>query len=326
MDFEMKQKKIGLLFPGQGSQYVGMGYNLFEKYPQIRDYFTQANEILGYDLTRICFEGPAEELQNTGNCQPALFLVSAIAYALLKESIQPADIIASAGLSLGEYTALYAAGVLSFADALRLLRQRGLYMEEACKENPGAMASIIGMDLSTLKQYIHDTFPQGDVVIANINAPEQLVLSGTQNGINQAIQDVKSLGAKRAISLKVAGAFHSPAMSAAKTKLGAAFASVPIGGFSHRVLSNFKGDFYTDLHEVKPLLVEQLTGTVQWHACVEHMMQAGVNTFIELGCGTVLSNLVKRIDARQQITILNIEDEETVLRLKEVFSCCSLAK
>jgi [acyl-carrier-protein] S-malonyltransferase len=294
--------KTALLFAGQGAQTVGMGKDLAEKFPAAKELFDRANKVLGYDLARLCFEGPEEELTKTENAQPGIFLVGWVAFHALKERLPTLSFHATAGLSLGEYTALAAAGVLSFEDALEVVHQRGRYMQEACESTQGGMAAIIGLDLDAVRQICAET----DVEIANLNCPGQIVISGATEKVNQACEMAKSKGAKRCLPLPVAGAYHSRLMAPAKGKLESTFESIPFNAPAVPVISNVTAAPHGNPPEIQKLLVEQITSPVRWEDSMRHLLSQEFTRFIELGPGTALSGFLKRID--KDVQLLNVAD------------------
>jgi [acyl-carrier-protein] S-malonyltransferase len=295
--------KTALLFAGQGAQVVGMGKDLAGTFPRAKSWFDRANSELGYDLASVCFNGPAPELTKTENAQPGIFLVSWAAFDLLKERVPALSFDATAGLSLGEFTALAAAEAIGFSDGLRLVRQRGRFMQEACDATRGAMAAIIGMDEGPAQ----DVCAQAGVVLANLNCPGQLVISGEAEKIAQAIELAKSKGAKRAIPLPVAGAYHSPLMAAAQTRLEGELADVAISAPRVPVISNVTAQPHElDAAAIRSNLVQQVTSSVRWEESMRYLLGQGFRRFIELGPGSALSGFMKRIDRSAQV--LNISD------------------
>jgi len=294
--------KTALLFAGQGAQAVGMGRDLAAAFPSARAWFDRANAALGYDLAAICFNGPDAELTKTENAQPGIFLVSWVAFQLLKERVAALKFEATAGLSLGEFTALAAAGSMSFEDGLRIVRQRGRFMQEACDVTKGGMAAIIGLDEGATREVC----AEAGVVLANLNCPGQLVISGEADKIVKAIKLAKAKGAKRAIPLPVAGAYHSPLMASARAKLQAALAAVMLRPPIVQVVSNVTGLPHGAVEEIRARLVEQVTSPVRWEESMRHLLSQGFTRFIELGPGTALSGFVKRIDKSAQM--FNVAD------------------
>jgi [acyl-carrier-protein] S-malonyltransferase len=294
--------KTAFLFAGQGAQTVGMGKDLAEKYPAARQWFDRANAALGYDLAGICFNGPEPELTKTENAQPGIFLVSWVALELLKEQVPALKADATAGLSLGEFTALTAAGAMSFDDCLKVLRVRGRSMQEACEATRGGMAAIIGLDEGPTREVCAEC----DVQLANLNCPGQLVISGEQEKITKACELAKTKGAKRALPLTVAGAYHSPLMASAQPKLAGALNGAAIVAPSVSVVSNVTAQPHGMPAEIKARLVEQVTASVRWEESIRYLLAQGFTRFIELGPGTALSGFMKRIDKTAQV--LNVTD------------------
>jgi [acyl-carrier-protein] S-malonyltransferase len=292
--------KTALLFAGQGAQVVGMGKDLAEKFPSAKGWFDRANAALGYDLASVCFNGPEAELTKTENAQPGIFLVSWVAFQLLKEQATHLKFDATAGLSLGEFTALTAAGVMSFEDGLRVVRQRGKFMQEACDVTKGGMAAIIGLDEALTRE----ACAEAGVVLANLNCPGQLVISGEAEKIAKACELAKARGAKRALPLTVAGAYHSPLMASAQPKLGAELAKVKLVTPVVPVISNVTAHAHDG--NISAKLVEQVCASVRWEESMRALLAQGFTRFIELGPGTALSGFMKRIDKTTQM--LNVAD------------------
>ena len=294
--------KTAFLFAGQGAQTVGMGKDLAEQHPSARQWFDRANAALGYDLAGICFNGPEAELTKTENAQPGIFLVSWVAFQLLKEQAPGMQPEGMAGLSLGEFTALTAAGAMSFDDCLKVLRVRGCSMQEACEATRGGMAAIIGLDEETTRAVCAEE----DVELANLNCPGQLVISGELEKVNRACELAKSKGAKRALPLPVAGAYHSRLMATAQPKLEAALDQANLSTPSVLVVSNVTAQPHGAPAAIKALLVQQVTASVLWEASVRALLAQGYTRFIELGPGSALSGFMKRID--KTVQILNVAD------------------
>jgi [acyl-carrier-protein] S-malonyltransferase len=294
--------KTALLFAGQGAQVVGMGKDLYEQFPTAKTWFEKANAAVGYDLASICFNGPEAELTKTENAQPGIFLVSWVAFQLLKEKIPGLHFDATAGLSLGEFTALTAAGVMSFEDGLRVVRQRGKFMQEACEVTRGTMAAIIGLDEAPTREVC----AEAGVELANLNCPGQIVISGEFEKINKACELAKAKGAKRALPLTVAGAYHSKLMAGAQPKLKEALAKIPINLPAVPVISNVTAQPHAASVDIHARLVDQVTGSVRWEESMRYLLAQGFTRFIELGPGTALSGFMKRIDKNAQM--LNVSD------------------
>lgn len=290
------------MFAGQGAQVVGMGKDLADAHPSAWQWFERANTALGYDLATVCFQGPESELTRTENAQPGIFLVSWVAFDLLKQRLPAFEFHATAGLSLGEFTALTAAGAMSFEDGLRVVRQRGRFMQEACDVTRGAMAAIIGLDEAPTREVC----AQAGVVLANLNCPGQLVISGGAEQIARACELAKARGARRALPLPVAGAYHSPLMASAQPKLAAELAGIPIQAPAVPVISNVTAQPHGAPDSVRARLVEQVTSSVRWEESVRYLLGQGFSRFIELGPGTALSGFLKRIDKNAQV--LNVAD------------------
>ena len=298
--------KTAILFPGQGAQAVGMGKDLAEAFPAAKALFDRASAVLGYDLAQVCFDGPIEKLTQSCYAQPAIFVVSLAALEALKATKPGVQFAAAAGLSSGEWTALYLAGVVSFEDTLKILEVRGKAMQLACEERPGTMMSVIGADPALLAKIAQEA----GVEQANFNSPEQTVLSGTKVGIDAAETALKAAGVRKVIRLNVAGAFHSVLMVSAAQQLEAALAGVAFHTPKMPVVSNVTGQFHTTPDEIRKLMVRQVTGSVQWVQDVQRLQAEGVQAFVECGPGKVLTGLVKRID--KQAALYNISNRSSL--------------
>jgi [acyl-carrier-protein] S-malonyltransferase len=294
--------KTALLFAGQGAQVVGMGKDLAEHLTGAKAWFERANATLDYDLASICFEGPEAELTKTEHAQPGIFLVSWVAFELLKERVPGLVFEATAGLSLGEFTALTAAGAMSFADGLKVVRQRGRFMQEACAATHGGMAAVIGLNEAAMREVCIET----GVVVANLNCPGQIVISGPSEKMGPACALAKAKGAMRAVPLPVAGAYHSPLMASAQPKLEAELARVTLSPLPVPVIANVTAQPHGDAGAIRGRLVEQVTSSVRWEESMRYLVGQGFTRFIELGPGRALSGFMKRISKTAQI--LNVED------------------
>ena len=280
------------VFPGQGAQFVGMGKDLYDNYPQAKELFEKANEILGFRITDLMFAGTDEDLKQTKVTQPAVFLHSVIMAKVLGEKFQPQAV---AGHSLGEFSALVAAGALSFDDGLVLVSKRAMAMQKACEKNPSTMAAILNLDDKTVEDVCASI--EGEVVVAaNYNCPGQLVISGSNAGIDKACELLLAKGAKRALKLPVGGAFHSPLMEPARVELEAAIAGTNFSNPICPVYQNVDAKPYTDAAHIKANLILQLTAPVRWTQTVQNMIAGGVTSFTEVGPGKVLQGLVKKVD------------------------------
>ncbi|MGR0120698.1 ACP S-malonyltransferase [Bacillus halotolerans] len=301
--------KIAFLFPGQGSQFIGMGKELYEQVPAAKRLFDEADETLETKLSSLIFEGDAKELTLTYNAQPALLTTSIAVLEKFKESGITPDF--TAGHSLGEYSALVAAGAMSFKDAVYTVRKRGEFMNEAVPAGEGAMAAILGMDADVLKQVTDKVTEDGHLVqLANLNCPGQIVISGTAKGVELASEQAKENGAKRAIPLDVSGPFHSELMKPAADKLKEVLDSCELKDADVPVISNVSADVMTDKADIKEKLIEQLYSPVRFEETVNKLIAEGVTTFIEIGPGKVLSGLVKKVNRR--LKTIAVSDPETI--------------
>ncbi|WP_449602265.1 ACP S-malonyltransferase [Paenibacillus sp. Marseille-Q9583] len=305
--------KIAFVFPGQGAQAVGMGKDVYDALQNSRAVFEKGDEVLGFPLSKLIFEGPDSELKQTVNTQPAL-LTASVAYleALREQGLKP-DYVA--GHSLGEYSALVAAGVLSYEDAVTLVRLRGRFMEEAVPGGQGAMAAVLGAEreaLAALCQTISEE--NGVVELANVNCPGQIVVSGSQEGVNGVVQRVKEAGGKRAIPLEVSGPFHSSMMRAAADRLAEELKKVTFNTPNVPVIVNVTASPVTDPEEIRELLVRQVYSPVLWQDSIEWLIADGVDTFVEIGSGSVLAGLIRKIDKTVKVININtLESVQTVL-------------
>ena len=303
---------ISFVFPGQGAQFAGMGKELADNFSVAKDAFVEANDSLGYDIAGMCFEGPEEDLKLTANTQPAILTTSIAALRVLQ---QETDLVPSfvAGHSLGEYSALVAAGALSLADAVKTVHLRGTFMQEAVPVGTGTMAAIMGVDRPALEELCAQAC-QGEVVApANFNSPGQIVIAGHTGAVERAIDLAKDAGAKRALLLPVSAPFHSELMAPAARRLEDVLAGIDVQSLAVPVISNVEASAYQDVQKVKPLLIEQVCAAVRWDESVVAMKELGVTSYVEVGPGKVLSGLIKRID--RGATLQNVCDLASLAKL-----------
>lgn len=286
--------KKAYVFPGQGSQFTGMGKDLYENSERAKALFDKANEILGFSITDIMFEGSAEELKQTKVTQPAVFLHSVILAEVL--GVEPQAV---AGHSLGEFSALVVAGALSFEDGLRLVAKRAMAMQKCCEAQPGAMAAILALEDEVVEQICDQT--EGVVVAANYNCPGQLVISGASESVDAACEKLKAAGARRALRLPVGGAFHSPLMEAAREELEQAIAEVEFHTPKCPIYQNVDAKPQSDPEQIKQNLIAQLTAPVRWTQIIREMVADGVDSFVELGPGAVLQGMIKKLSAQVEV-------------------------
>lgn len=304
-------KKVAFLFPGQGSQYVGMGREFYEHFRVAREVFEEADESLGFSISNLCFHGPEEALRLTENTQPAILTVSIAALKVLKEEteIEPQFV---AGHSLGEYSALVASGTLSFRDAVKIVKLRGKFMQEAVPVGEGAMAAILGMEKEEVEELCKEAAGEEVLTPANFNSPGQIVISGHTPAVQRAIEMAKKKG-KKAILLPVSAPFHSPLMKPAALRLDEALKEISVNGLNIPVVTNVEARPNLHPEKVKPLLIAQISSPVQWEQSMRYMIAEGVEEMVEIGPGKVLSGLMKRIDS--SIPLRNIEDLESLKKI-----------
>lgn len=301
--------KVAFVFPGQASQYPGMGKELAEKYPVARAVFDEADKALGFSISKICFEGTEEDLKLTANTQPAILTVSTAAYRVLEEKGITPDYVA--GHSLGEYSALVAAGSLKFADAVKLVRKRGTYMQEAVPAGQGAMAAIMGVSPAVVIDACKRA-AEGEVCApANLNSPEQTVISGNAGAVKRAVEIASQLGAKRSMVLAVSAPFHSALMMPAQQKLEKDLAAIQFGDLQMPLVTNVDADTIRNGEEARSALVRQVSMPVRWEESMRLLLDEGVNTFVEVGPGRVLTGLMRQIE--RSVATLNVEDEKNLL-------------
>jgi [acyl-carrier-protein] S-malonyltransferase len=307
---------IAFLFPGQGAQLVGMGASLAAAYPAAAEIFEKANAIVGFDLRQICFEGPAETLNTTTMSQPAIFTTSAALLEVMRTEPDTAPIVPdlTAGLSLGEYTALYAAGVISFEDGLKLVKKRGEAMQAAAEATDGAMVSVIGLDEHKARQLCEKASEGQLLEPVNFNCPGQIVVSGTVAACERAVQLAPEYGAIKAIRLEVAGAFHTEMMANAADALSKALAASQITApAATKVLANINAEYYLDAAAITDGLAKQLTSPILWQKCMERLLTEGIEQFYEIGPGRVLTGLMRRINRKTRV--VNVSSAEALQAL-----------
>ncbi|MGD9419572.1 MAG: ACP S-malonyltransferase [Verrucomicrobiota bacterium JB025] len=303
--------KTVLLFSGQGAQKVGMGKDFAESSATCADMAAKADEVLGFPLSQIMFEGPAEELTKTSRCQPALYLHGLMALALIREKRPQLEPLAAAGLSLGEFTAHAAADTFSFEQGLELVGKRGTFMQEACDATEGSMAALIGGD----EDKVRELAAEADVDVANYNAPGQIVLSGSMTGIDKAIGLAKSFGIRRAIKLNVAGAYHSRLMQSAQDKLAAELSTIELAVPSIPVICNYEASPVSEAPAIRAMLEKQVTGSVRWTASIQKLIEMGHTNFLELGPGKVIAGLAAKIN--KEAVVHSVEDMESLEKVLE---------
>ena len=307
-------KNVVLLFSGQGAQKVGMAKDLAEAYPAVAEMLAKANEVVGFDLTQAMFEGPAEELTRTSRCQPALFAHGLAVWTVLEERVPGLTVTGAAGLSLGEFTAHAAAGTFDFATGLKLVHQRGLFMEQACEATQGGMAAMIG----GTEEAVRELAAESDVDVANLNAPGQIVLSGAVEGIAKAVEGAKAKGIVKAVTLQVAGAYHSRLMQSAQEKLAAVLDEVSLNTPTVPVYCNFQAREVSEAADIKQMLVSQVTGSVRWAESLSKLIAAGNTLFIECGLQGQIAGMMKRID--KSVRVISVEDIPSLEKAVEELS------
>jgi [acyl-carrier-protein] S-malonyltransferase len=311
-------KKIGIVFPGQGSQYVGMGKKLHDRFDDVKGLFNTADATLGFSITNLCFNGPEDELRQTYNTQPAVLLVSYVIWHVLKKEMDIEPYLAS-GHSLGEYTALLVSGFFNFEDALRITRKRGLLMEESCPKGRGGMVALIGADMGKVEPVLKEVSHNDYVAVpANLNSPEQVVLSGNIDALKESVDKLKGIGYKKAIFLNVSGPFHRPLMKEAAEKLKDELNKTLKGDMRIPVVSNVDATPGQEKDQVFDKLYRQMFSPVLWETCVRRMTKEGVEIFLEVGPQKVLTNLIKRIEPN--VPCYSIEEMEDIESLKDILT------
>jgi len=314
----MNEKKVAFLFPGQGSQYLGMGRDFFDNFPIARQTFEEADDALGFPLSALCFDGPEEDLRLTENTQPAIFAVSIAAQRVLAEKgITPSYV---AGHSLGEYSANVAARTISFADAVRTVRSRGQFMQDAVPAGEGAMAAILGMAVAEVIRACEDAAAEtgGVVTAANINSPSQIAISGAASAVERAVALAKERGAKKAVMLHVSAPFHCPLMQPAQDRLAELLKALPFANATVPVVVNVDARVVTNAETLRDALIRQVTGTVRWVESMQLLMAEKPEFFLEVGPGKVLSGLIRQIDREQKHA--HVQDSATLEQALELMN------
>ncbi len=313
--------KAAFLFPGQGAQVVGMAADIVQEYPVAAEIFSRANGLLGYDLQKICFEGPAEQLNSTTISQPAIFTASAAILKVLKTDPQTSSLKpdVTAGLSLGEYTALYAADVIGFDDCLKLVQKRGEAMQAAAEKTDGSMVSIIGLDEQKVRGLCEQASSGELLEPVNFNCPGQIAVSGSKAACKRAEQIAAELGAIKAVPLAVAGAFHTNMMASAAKELSGALEKCRINDPAEtKIIANVNAEYYNEAEQIRHGLVKQLTSPILWQKCMEKIISDGIEKFFEIGPGRVLTGLMKRID--RKIKVINVSTLQNLQELLQTMS------
>lgn len=307
-------KKVAFIFPGQGAQTVGMGRDFYEKFEVARKTFEEADEILGYKISDIIFEGPNEKLVRTEYSQLAIFIVSVAIFRVVQSMVPALVPTMCAGLSLGEYSALFASGRVSFKDALQVVQKRASFMNEACEKTKGTMAAVLGLDVDTIRAEISSLNPPHDIWVANYNCPGQTVISGSKEGVELAAGVLKEKGAKRVLPLQVHGAFHSGYMKEAQDKLAPHIAKLVLQESNTELVMNVPGNFVKEEDEIRKNLLEQVTHSVCWQQGIEAMRATGVDLYIEFGPGKTLSGMNKKMGVSDKTLSVNtIADLERLI-------------
>lgn len=305
--------KIAFIFSGQGAQYAGMGKELYDNIPASKEVYDKADEALGFKISSICFDGPEEELNITENTQPAILTTSIAAMKALEEKGIKPDV--TAGLSLGEYSALVCSGVFDFTDAVQLVKKRGRFMQEAVPPGIGGMAAIIGLKPELLQDVVKSSAEFGIVEGANFNCPGQIVIAGEIEAVKAACEKAKEAGALKAILLNVSGPFHTSMLEPAAIKLEEELNKINLNPIIVPIITNVTGEFVKDSNDIKGILKKQVMSSVQWETTINNMLEFGVDTFIEIGPGKTLCGFVKKVN--RKVTVLNVEDLESLNKTVE---------
>lgn len=316
-------KKWAFLFPGQGAQYPGMAKDFYEQFSVAKEVFEEADSILKMPFSRLIFEGPASELTLTKNSQVGIYIASIAILRTLQHNFPDVQPIVCAGLSLGEYTALTAAQKISFEDCLKLVRSRALYMHEACEQNKGGMQVILGLEADVVEAVVQELGSASNVWVANLNCPGQVVIAGTQEGMDLAVLALKAKGAKRALALDVSGAFHSGLMHVAQQRLAAEILSTPLSQSAIQLVMNVPGDYVSDVDAMRRFLIDQVASPVRWEKGMRAMMAQEVEGYIEMGPGKTLAGMNKRIGVSQPtLSIEKVSDLEEFPKWMETLCNC----
>lgn len=315
-------KTIAFLFPGQGSQYPGMAKDFYETYAEAKAVFEEADEFLSEKISKLIFEGPADVLTQTKNSQLAIYIVSIAILRVIQKQFPDLKPQVCAGLSLGEYTALYASGRISFSEGLSLVRDRALYMQQACEEKEGSMRVVLGLESSQVEAMMQEISLKAEAWVANMNCPGQVVIAGTKEGLEYASEVLKAKGAKRILPLEVSGAFHSGLMKSARDKLSPKINSVSLSSSPIQFVMNVPGDYVTSSEEVRQFLIQQVTSPVRWEKGMRKMMEQGVDLCIEIGCGSALTGMNKKMGVPSSLSIQKISDLDELAKIKDTVCTC----